>query len=192
MEMSRSAAQPRLSRTDWITEALRSIAEGGLAAVAIEPIAARLGTTKGSGYWHFRNREDLIAATLAHWEQEPTETVIAQVDKASNKLREFLLITLNNHGPFAVELSLHSSAEHPLVAATLRRVTRRRIDWLTSLFAELDFPPAQAAERALLTYTTYLGHAQLARATPEELPPPGPARQAHLDNILATLTARSR
>ncbi|MGH3388225.1 MAG: TetR family transcriptional regulator, partial [Actinomadura sp.] len=41
----------RLSRADWANAALEAIAEGGLAAVAIEPLATRLGTTKGSFYW---------------------------------------------------------------------------------------------------------------------------------------------
>jgi AcrR family transcriptional regulator len=183
------ASNRRLSRDDWTAEALRALGSGGLAAVAIEPIAARLGATKGSGYWHFRNRDDLIAATVRRWELQHTEAVIAKVDSAADRLRELFRVTLGRTGPFAVELALLASADHPLVGPTLRRVTRRRIDYLTSLFTELGFDPVQAGQRALLAITTYLGHAQLARTNPGAVPGSGPARQAYLDSVLATLVA---
>lgn len=57
-----------LSKEDWVRAALFAIADGGAAAVAVEPLAARLGATKGSFYWHFRSREQLIAEALEFWE----------------------------------------------------------------------------------------------------------------------------
>jgi AcrR family transcriptional regulator len=181
----------RLGREDWTAEALRALGNGGLAAVSIEPIAARLGTTKGSGYWHFRDRADLVAATLARWEAEHTEAVIAQAERgadAAARLRELFRVVLGRSGPFTVELALLASAEDPLVAPTVRRVTQRRIGYLRELFAGLGFDPAQAQRRALLAYTTYLGHAQLARTDPEAVPTGGPARQSYLDWLLHTMT----
>lgn len=185
----------RLSRDDWTAEALRALRGGGLSAVAIEPIAARLGATKGSGYWHFRGRDDLIAATVARWEAEHTEAVIAHVESeaaAIDRLRELLRVVLGHVGPFTVELALLASADHPLVAPTLRRVTRRRIDYLAGLFAELGFDAGRARQRALLAYTTYLGHAQLARTAPEEVPTAGEERRAYLESVLAALIAPER
>lgn len=35
--------------------------------------------TKGSFYWHFANREALLAAVLERWEQRETEQVIERV-----------------------------------------------------------------------------------------------------------------
>ena len=52
--------------------ALLAIAEGGTAAVAVETLAARLGATKGSFYWHFRNREHLLERILDHWMDRAT------------------------------------------------------------------------------------------------------------------------
>jgi len=189
----REASTRRLSRDDWTAEALRALGAGGLAAVAIEPIAARLGATKGSGYWHFRGRADLVAATLARWEAEHTEEVIAQADTGNDpvgRLRELLRVVLGRSGPFRVELALLASSEDPLVAPTVRRVTQRRIDYLTGLFTELGFDRIQADRRALLAYTTYLGHAQLARTAPDAVPRGGGARQAYLDSVLAALITR--
>jgi AcrR family transcriptional regulator len=182
----------RLTKDDWTAEALRALRSGGLAAVAIEPIAALLGATKGSGYWHFHGRDGLVEATVARWEREHTEAVITHVAggaTALDRLRELLRVVLGHTGPFGVELALLASADHPLVAPALRRVTRRRIDYLTSLFVELGFDPGWATRRALLAYSTYLGHAQLSRTDPDAVPPGGPERQAYLDAVLATLVA---
>src|SRR5262249_59889731 len=49
-------ARTRLSRQAWVDAALEALGEGGLASVAVVPLAERLGATKGSFYWHFRNR----------------------------------------------------------------------------------------------------------------------------------------
>ena len=57
-----------LSRERWASEALKAMARGGVAAVAVEPLARALGVTKGSFYWHFKNRDALIAAALERLE----------------------------------------------------------------------------------------------------------------------------
>ena len=58
-------ASSRLSRDSWIDAALELLLQSGPDAVAVQPIARRLGTTKGSFYWHFSSRDDLLRATLA-------------------------------------------------------------------------------------------------------------------------------
>ena len=59
MEMDkalRKGAKPRLGREAWEDAALAALGRGGLASVAVEPLAVALGTTKGSFYWHFADR----------------------------------------------------------------------------------------------------------------------------------------
>ena len=50
--------------------------------MAVVPLAKELGATKGSFYWHFVNREALVEAALADWEQSHTATVIADIEAA--------------------------------------------------------------------------------------------------------------
>ncbi|MGI8847160.1 MAG: TetR/AcrR family transcriptional regulator [Candidatus Dormibacteria bacterium] len=190
MRTVQTVARTRLSRDDWTAAGLVALAEGGMAAVAIEPLAARLGATKGSGYWHFANRAALVEATLQRWEREHTEMVIAEVERHSGaveRLRTLLHAVMGHAGPQAVELALLASADDPMVAPILCRVTERRISYLTRLFREMDFDDQEAGRRALLAYTTYLGHAQLARTAPRAVPR-GSARQAYLDSVLTALT----
>ena len=59
-----------LSREAWVKAASILIAQEGVPAVAVEPLAVALGVTKGSFYWHFHNRDELIQAALEAWEQD--------------------------------------------------------------------------------------------------------------------------
>ena len=184
-----------LTAEDWAAAALDALADGGLAAVAVEPIAKVLGTTKGSFYWHFADRNALLEATLALWERRDTELVIASVDDswdAGTRLRSLLQVAFMSVRDTSaartgtVELALQANASHPLVRPTLERVTRRRLAFLTQLYTDVGSPRARAADRALLAYTAFLGHAQIAHATPELLPR-GRAFTRHVDGIVQTL-----
>ncbi|MGH8078705.1 MAG: TetR/AcrR family transcriptional regulator, partial [Lysobacter sp.] len=70
----------RLSAEDWAQAALDLIAEQGVAAVAVEPLARRLGVTKGSFYWHFPSRDALLVAALERWEKVEQETVFGKLE----------------------------------------------------------------------------------------------------------------
>lgn len=64
------SARARLTRDDWIRAGLDALRATGPGALGAEPLARRLGTTKGSFYWHFRDVPDFHAALLAHWRTE--------------------------------------------------------------------------------------------------------------------------
>ncbi len=63
-----SAPRPRLTPDDWIAAGLEALAEAGPAALGAEPLARRIGTTKGSFYWHFDDVPAFAAALLARWQ----------------------------------------------------------------------------------------------------------------------------
>jgi AcrR family transcriptional regulator len=183
----------RLAADDWTTAALAALSHGGIAAVAVEPLAARLGATKGSFYWHFRNRDALLTAALQRWEQTETEDVIGRVaTEPDPRERVRALFVLAIGGPpgrprgSMVEPALQAAATHPLVAPVLARVTHRRLDYLDAQFRALGLPPHAARHRALLAYTAYLGHAQLAHAAPDVGPDD---LAAYTDAVVAVLTA---
>ncbi len=96
----------------------------------------------------------------------------------------------DTHRAGAVELALQPSAAapagragagpgHPAAARLPDRTVRR---------ARLP-APEPARRRGLLAYTAYLGHAQLAHATPE-LAPGGRELPGYVDAVIATLTSR--
>lgn len=191
MEMP-SQARRRLGRDDWARAALDAIAEGGTAAVAVEPLAIRLGATKGSFYWHFCGRDDLVAAAIELWERECTDDVIAVMEAEPDpvvRLRRLFGQVVDPAGRDRAELALLIAAGDPVAGPALRRVTARRIGYVTGLLEELGVAPGQARSRALIAYTSYLGHAQLFQVSPGELPGDADAWRAHLDHCVALLTA---
>lgn len=188
-ESGGSGGRQRLTAQDWADAALAAMGEGGLAAVAVEPLAARLGTTKGSFYWHFANRDALIEAALERWAELGTEGVITEVEAEPDpgeRLRRLLLNATRQAAEDPLEVSLLANASQPRVAAALARVTDRRIGYVASLFVELGFPEDEARRRGLLAYSAYLGHTQLAHAVPQSLPADA-ARDRYLDGVIDTL-----
>jgi AcrR family transcriptional regulator len=61
---------PRLSKDDWLKAARLALLHKGPDGVRVEPLAKELGVTKGSFYWHFKDRNDLLEAILREWEEE--------------------------------------------------------------------------------------------------------------------------
>jgi AcrR family transcriptional regulator len=194
MAEQKASGRRRLTRDDWITAALGAIAEGGLAAVGVEPIAARLGATKGSFYWHFENRDALLEAAIRRWETETTTDVVAEItaarDAPASQFRRLVTGVIQRAEQDRVGPALLASAAHPAVAPALERVTTARLNLIATVFRRLGFSQADARRRALLAYSAYLGHGQLAHSTPGVLPPTTAGRRAYLDDAIHALTTR--
>jgi AcrR family transcriptional regulator len=189
----------RLTAADWVEAACQAIAEAGVGAVAVEPLARRLGVTKGSFYWHFPNRGALLGAALARWEEGATEEVIAALAGLSEpreRLRRLIATafeeetsaaragTIHTH---AFNLAVADAADDPIVGPVLRRVTERRIAYLEGEFRALRLPPEEARYRALLAYAAYVGTLRLAREAPARVPR-GADLAAYHRHLVGTLT----
>jgi AcrR family transcriptional regulator len=155
----------RLNADDWARAALAALAEGGLAAVAVEPVAARLGVSKGSFYWHFPNRQALVEAALQRWEAE-TEEIIAGLDAVADpvaRMRELLELAFGDGRDAAVSFRLISEADEPAVGAVARRVSERRLAYMRAILEQTGQAPEEASRRVLAAYGGYLGLAALTR-----------------------------
>src|SRR5499427_6967838 len=194
MAEQKASAQRRLTREDWVTAALGAIADGGLAAVGVEPLAARLGATKGSFYWHFENRDALLEAAIRRWEKETTTDVAAEVtashDPPASQFRHLVAGVIERAEQDRVGPALLASAAHPAVAPALERVTTARLDLITTVLQRLGFPAAEARRRALLAYSAFLGHGQHAHSTPAALPATKAGRRAYLNAAIHALTTQ--
>ena len=69
------AATPRLTREDWLLQALEVLAAQGPAKLNIQSLCQALGVSRGSFYWHFADRAEFIAALLELWFQAYTASV---------------------------------------------------------------------------------------------------------------------
>jgi AcrR family transcriptional regulator len=156
----RADGRVRLSREDWVRAALLALADGGTAAVAVEPLAARLGATKGSFYWHFRDRRELLEAALESWERTSTDDLLAELAAVADpveRLRRGLELAMELEEDEHPDVRLLPSASDPVVAPVAARVQEKRLAFLARTFREMGFPPAEARRRALLANSVYLG-----------------------------------
>ncbi|MFD1151107.1 TetR/AcrR family transcriptional regulator [Saccharothrix hoggarensis] len=188
-------ARGRVTREDWTMEALRALARGGVAAVAVDVLAGELGITRGSFYWHFKDREALLVAAVEFWEQRATADLItrlASLDDPEDKLREGFRVALGAEVVPGLEPALVAHADHPVVGPVLTRVIERRIAFLADLYAELGLTPAVARRQAVFAYAAYLGWADLRRAAASVVPEvaaEGPRGRAALKHLIDQLSA---
>jgi AcrR family transcriptional regulator len=154
----------RLSAADWEQAALDTMAESGLAAVAVESLARRLKVTKGSFYWHFATREALIKAALERWERRDEDEVMAQVEPIADprqRLRELFRRVSREMQSHVIYAALLQSLDNPLVKPVMARVSEKRLDVLTLAYRQAGFDRRAAAHRARLAYSAYTGFLQL-------------------------------
>jgi AcrR family transcriptional regulator len=182
-----ASQQERLTREAWVAGAFARLGEAGIEAVRVEPLAKRLGVTKGSFYWHFRDREALLAALLNAWEARETDHYIAAVEseggQAGARLRRLFRMILKDRAALAPELAIRDWARHDRrAAAAVLEVDTRRSAYLQDRFVEAGQPLGEAQARAALLYGLLLGEVMIRRReSPED-------RVARIDRALVLLT----
>lgn len=164
---------PTLTAADWAEAALQLVAEAGVSALTVDALAARLGVTKGSFYWHYRGRSDLLAAALARWEQRATTDTMKGLDAVPDVRRRLeLILDAASQAPRSRSLyaALASAADDPVVGRVLARVAVARIAYLESCYRALGLPAPLARATAAFAYASYRGLLQLAHEAPAALP----------------------
>jgi AcrR family transcriptional regulator len=152
-----------LSPDDWARAALATITDAGPDAVSVERLAGELGVTRGSFYWHFGGREEVIVAALELWERESTTAQLPALEAITDPIKRLraLLRAVYEPSVDAAELALAAVSDDPVVAPIFARVTERRMAVLREIFTDLGLSAREAADRAWLAYAFYLGHHQL-------------------------------
>lgn len=165
--------EPTLTESDWVEGALQLISEAGLRALTVEALAGRLGVTKGSFYWHFKSRSELLAGALTRWEHRATTEAIAGLSAVTDVGRRLnLMLDAATQPPRSRSLyaALAEAADDPIVRRVLNRVASARIEFLEICYRELGLPESQAKAKAVLAYAAYRGLLQLAHEAPAVLP----------------------
>ena len=183
------ARNARLSADDWAQAALDLIAEQGVSAVAVEPLARRLGVTKGSFYWHFPSRDALLQAALERWEVGEQENIFGSLEKVADpreRLRALFQLVGHEVKPHIIYSELLKALDHPAVQPVIDRISQRRLDYLVAMFRQAGLQRTDATHRARLAYAAYVGFLQLSlqlqqpRMTSEEF-------EAYLEHVISTL-----
>ena len=184
----------RLSAEDWLDGALEVLTERGLTGVAVEPLAKRLGVTKGSFYWHFSSRDELIEAALRQWERRGTSARFAELDHLEDpreRLREVLTHAMEDEATLALDFAVQAAAEDPVIAPYVRRADSVAVDWFTGIYRELGLPEGNARSWALLAHSAYVGFLRILRTDPACVPG-GSERRRHAEFVYRALLPAAR
>lgn len=150
-----------LGRQNWVQAACNALAENGVEKVRVEPLAKELGVTKGSFYWHFKNRQALLDAVLDQWEQQETIAIINKVDSTSEAPSARLMALLEvlfDLSNFKLEKSVRAwTQSDPNVARRMAKMDRQRINHAAAIFVEIGIEPIEAIARARMTMYMWVG-----------------------------------
>ena len=130
-------------------------------ALKADALAHKLGVSRGSFYWHFRDLATFHGQAIEHWQEMATEAIIA--DLASYGSAEARLVVLLRRA-FAhddiLEIRMRAWADNNADAArALSDIDRRRRQYMERLLVDAGIREALAATRAQLLYWAYLGAA---------------------------------
>ncbi|HEU0200895.1 MAG TPA: TetR/AcrR family transcriptional regulator [Burkholderiaceae bacterium] len=158
----RAAAAPRAQLTpeSWIEAATELLAEKSIDAVRVDVLAKILGVTRGSFYWHFTDRADLLRSVLNAWRDKATEQVTQRFEKKGVAPQALLkeLLSLPFRGRSAehaarIELAIRAWARRdPMARQAVDEADARRISYIAQVFSSLGFDIAEARARAFVLY----------------------------------------
>ncbi len=164
----KASKRPRKNPMDWSRAGLVRLAGQGLDGVRVELLAKDLGVTKGSFYWHFRDRQALLDAMLQQWETLATDEVIAAAERSGPDARtrlERLVEIATRDFDARLDLALRAWGRiDSKVGAVIDAVDARRLATLRGLLKALGFEGAEVEARAFLLYSMLFGAALLAPA----------------------------
>jgi|TARA_Y100000815_G_scaffold274653_1_gene309495 AcrR family transcriptional regulator len=153
-----------LNEQDWVQAALQILINENVRGIKIDTLCAKLGVTKGSFYWHFKTRSDLLGAMLSHWRKKMTLNVIRSIsisgDNPRARLRSLFSLPRRKNSPgFAqIETSIRDWARRvEMPRKAVAEVDEIRFDYITKLFRDMGHPPEEARKRAYLAYCLIMG-----------------------------------
>lgn len=161
--------RPQLDRSEWIEAAIEVLSDKGMDGMRVELLAKSLGVTKGSFYWHFKDRQDLFNAVLQTWKEGRIRDIDKQTNASQGKEREQLAHVIEvysanrNRKGITIELAVRDWARRDTqAAAVVEEVDTYRLECTRKLFVTSGLSDAEAKSRSLLLYAYVFGQSLMA------------------------------
>jgi AcrR family transcriptional regulator len=160
--------QPRkrasIGRAAWLDSARQALIEEGTAGVEINKLAKRLGSSRSSFYWFFRNRSQLLEALLAHW-AESSNVALARIltEHGADAMAAYLAITRlwvdeTEYDPKWDSAVRDWARTSPAVRKVVEAIDRQRIAMLENMFQQMGYAGIDAHIRARVMYYHQVGY----------------------------------
>ncbi|MCK4548558.1 MAG: helix-turn-helix transcriptional regulator [Candidatus Krumholzibacteria bacterium] len=150
-----------MNRIDWLDAALDTLEDEGIEKVKVERLARDLGVTKGSFYWHFKDRSDLLEALLDYYYltcTAPVTDAIRKLDLPADQLLEEVERIVENMGMHTFEKAIYCWAQRdPMAGKHLNENRDRRMAFVLDLFRKAGFAGDEAEARARMFVYRQMG-----------------------------------
>lgn len=161
----------RLTAEDWLNKAESELAKNGITAVRVEPLAKKLNVTKGSFYWHYKGRKELLDQLINRWRNRSTSAIIERLSSASlspeERLKELFLLPAKRSQKAeaaTLEQAIRNWAQGDReVKAVLDEVDRHRLAFIAGNFKALGNDDDEADLKAMRFYCAMQGMAVLGK-----------------------------
>lgn len=156
----------RLNASDWLVAGRDALSELGPEALKAEPLAVRLGVSKGSFYWHFKDVPAFRSALLEAWRDEAIAEIDTQIGDGPTEVARLRSLAQAFAAPDAAEPAMRSWAQsNDEARAIVDAVDDARLTQLQSLLSEtgIDNP-----EMARILYASAIGMTTLGNASPAD------------------------
>lgn len=149
-------------RDIWIDCGYKILSEKGHEFITVDELSTRMGISRGSFFYHFKNREGFIKAMMDRWLAD-TESIIAGLDY-SGSFEECYDRVTEGILPFEINRELKIrlwGGSEPIVAESIAEVDGKRLDSFRKIFAKLPVNDDMAETFSKFRYGLLIGLKQL-------------------------------
>jgi len=152
--MKDRARKRGVSKGQWLESALEVLCLGSISDVKIDVLAKSLGVSRSGFYWHFKNREELLAELLDYWTHETTEVITENPDfirlNPGERLRQ-IAKTIHDYDLVRHEIGIRQWALSSKKAAkAVAAVNKVRMGFASNALKEFGFSGDDLEMRAML------------------------------------------
>jgi AcrR family transcriptional regulator len=149
-----------LQPADWIRAAFARLSVDGIEAVRVEVLARDLNVSKGSFYWHFRNREDLLDKLQTRWEEDEVEWLEHTTIECRSAALRWARFAERSADPSRIgtEAAIREWARRDeRVARRIAVIEKKRTRYIKNVLVHVGFAEEAAEEWSDIAFLIVLG-----------------------------------
>lgn len=154
----------KVTRDDWLSQARDTLVRDGVAQVKIMKLAERMGVSRSSFYWYFRDRDDLLRALLTEWEARNSASIIRQCGLPAANITEgvcnfFVCFVDPDYFDTGLDFAVREWARRDeALRSRVDAADAARLRAVTDMFSRYGYTQQEADARARILYFMQLGY----------------------------------
>lgn len=166
MAKRKTQKQKRLTREQWLQKSLDLLISGKHGKLRIDNITKELNVTKGSFYWHFKNRADYITGLAEYWDRIVQDELIEEANKRYDDYKERMAYIIRQavtrkltSYDAAMQMMAH---KEPYIAPIISNGFKKRMSFVDSVLKSFGYTGNELELRKHLLVSYFLLDAALA------------------------------